>query len=245
MMSEKKQRVLEERRASAEAKTLSPERSTLCDDLQARWIEALSEKGGVDFMTARERDAWLSSRRLLTLVYHGIPPKVRPRAWMTILGNEIQMTPALHEITLARTRSMRRRVHATVLRENARAKEQARVIAAAAVASDCVTTGDGVDGNAIVSTDGDDVEQSIADDDVGDDVGDTDAFEDDDDDESGAAVDGNKEASLMLIAADIPRTFPELRVFHGPHGPLYEDLLDLLLAYVALRPDVGYVQGMS
>jgi hypothetical protein len=275
LVSEKKQRVLEERRVSAEAKTLTPERSMQNDDLLQRWAAMLGEKGGVDDMTARERMSWLSSRRLRALVFHGIPPKVRPRAWLVMLGNEIQMTPALHEITLAKTRSMRRRVHATVLRDIARSAAAAKAVAKAAAAETAVVAAAAANNEAADNDGGDvaadtaggdkgnsdgkdaggadvdaatddaagtkvDAEDVVDDDnDNGDDDG------DDDDDDEGAAVDGNKEASLMLIAADIPRTFPELRVFHGPHGPLYEDMLDLLLAYVALRPDVGYVQGMS
>jgi hypothetical protein len=54
----------------------------------------------------------------------------------------------------------------------------------------------------------------------------------------------NKEHSLRLIETDIPRTFPLLKIFHE-NGPLHEPLVDVLQAYVAYRPDIGYVQGMS
>ena len=54
----------------------------------------------------------------------------------------------------------------------------------------------------------------------------------------------NKEHSLRLIASDIPRTFPLLKIFHED-GPLHEPLVEVLQSYVAYRPDIGYVQGMS
>lgn len=55
----------------------------------------------------------------------------------------------------------------------------------------------------------------------------------------------NKERSVALLINDIPRTFPQLKVFHGDEGPLYLPLLEVLSAYASYRPDVGYVQGMS
>lgn len=48
--------------------------------------------------------------------------------------------------------------------------------------------------------------------------------------------------SIML---DLPRTFPELAFFHAEGSP-YEDLLrEVLEAFIYLRPDIGYSQGMS
>lgn len=47
------------------------------------------------------------------------------------------------------------------------------------------------------------------------------------------------------ILLDLPRTFPGLAFFHAD-GSTYEDALrDILEAFVYLRPDVGYSQGMS
>lgn len=47
------------------------------------------------------------------------------------------------------------------------------------------------------------------------------------------------------IILDLPRTFPNLTFFHAD-GSTYEDALrDILEAFVYLRPDVGYSQGMS
>lgn len=54
----------------------------------------------------------------------------------------------------------------------------------------------------------------------------------------------NKEQSVMLIPVDIGRTFPLLGFFQE-EGPQHEELRHVLEAYVCLRPDVGYVQGMS
>lgn len=46
------------------------------------------------------------------------------------------------------------------------------------------------------------------------------------------------------ILLDLPRTFPKLRIFSAD-GPMNADLLQVLEAFHHLRPDVGYVQGMS
>ena len=54
----------------------------------------------------------------------------------------------------------------------------------------------------------------------------------------------NKELSVMLIPVDIGRTFPLLGFFQE-EGPQHEELRHVLEAYVCLRPDIGYVQGMS
>jgi len=65
---------------------------------------------------------------------------------------------------------------------------------------------------------------------------------------SGATLDdansANKEQSVLLIPVDIGRTFPLLGFFQE-EGPQHEELRHVLEAYVCLRPDIGYVQGMS
>lgn len=53
-----------------------------------------------------------------------------------------------------------------------------------------------------------------------------------------------RERSIVLIDRDIPRTFPELKIFDAD-GPLHAPLRDVLDAYVFYRPDLGYVQGMT
>lgn len=50
--------------------------------------------------------------------------------------------------------------------------------------------------------------------------------------------------TVNLIQWDIPRTFPTLSFFHNG-APLNQSLENVLMAYAAYRPDVGYVQGMS
>lgn len=60
---------------------------------------------------------------------------------------------------------------------------------------------------------------------------------------SGAAT-ASREASLHVIEVDMPRTFPSLSLFQRG-APLCEPLREVLHAYACLRPDVGYVQGMS
>jgi hypothetical protein len=53
----------------------------------------------------------------------------------------------------------------------------------------------------------------------------------------------NKEQSVLLIPVDIGRTFPLLGFFQED-GPHHEQLRHVLEAYVCLRPDIGYVQGL-
>uniref|UniRef100_A0A2S2QFH6 TBC1 domain family member 12 n=1 Tax=Sipha flava TaxID=143950 RepID=A0A2S2QFH6_9HEMI len=48
---------------------------------------------------------------------------------------------------------------------------------------------------------------------------------------------------LEYIHLDITRTFPHLGIFQQ-NGPYFEVLKRILSAYVSLRPDIGYVQGM-
>jgi Rab-GTPase-TBC domain len=52
-------------------------------------------------------------------------------------------------------------------------------------------------------------------------------------------------SSHKAIMLDLPRTFPELAFFHAD-GSQYEDSLrEILEAFMYLRPDIGYSQGMS
>jgi hypothetical protein len=54
-------------------------------------------------------------------------------------------------------------------------------------------------------------------------------------------------ASMELIEADILKTLPSLHIFLPGTGPLYEDLKDMLCAWVVARSDegLGYVSGVS
>jgi TBC1 domain family member 14 len=47
-----------------------------------------------------------------------------------------------------------------------------------------------------------------------------------------------------VIEEDLHRTFGELGHFRVGN-PLYQPLKNVLIAYSMLRPDLGYVQGMS
>lgn len=50
--------------------------------------------------------------------------------------------------------------------------------------------------------------------------------------------------NLKVIEEDLFRTFSELSIFY--HGTkLYQPLKNVLLAYSLMRPEIGYVQGMS
>ncbi|GJJ13364.1 hypothetical protein Clacol_007616 [Clathrus columnatus] len=53
--------------------------------------------------------------------------------------------------------------------------------------------------------------------------------------------------ALSLIESDISTTLPQLHIFHRQHGPLYEDLYNLLCAWVIARADegLGYVEGIA
>jgi hypothetical protein len=53
--------------------------------------------------------------------------------------------------------------------------------------------------------------------------------------------------TLNLMESDICSTLPSLNLFHPGTGPLYEDLKDLLCAWVVSRSDegLGYAVGVS
>lgn len=53
--------------------------------------------------------------------------------------------------------------------------------------------------------------------------------------------------TLNLIDADIRSTLPSLHIFTPTSGPLYQDLMNMLCAWVVSRSDegLGYVMGIS
>ncbi|KAH9982797.1 rab-GTPase-TBC domain-containing protein [Lactifluus volemus] len=53
--------------------------------------------------------------------------------------------------------------------------------------------------------------------------------------------------SLGLIEQDVQNTLPSLHIFHPDSGPMYEELKDMLYAWVVSRSDegLGYVQGTA
>jgi Rab-GTPase-TBC domain len=180
-----------------------------------------------------------NSRKVLQLCWEGIPSSVRPDAWRAIIGNDLHITKDLFEIMVVRGRReceiqrVKRKKEMDRLR-----KEQEDFLAARAAATDSTDNG---------TNSGD--ERSDSDHDSNDDA------EPDSPglmhDASGAlfgveekAELRSKENSMQLIATDIPRTFPHLKIFHND-GPLYQPLVDVLQAFVVYRPDIGYVQGMS
>ena len=55
---------------------------------------------------------------------------------------------------------------------------------------------------------------------------------------------GSFKKNLKVIEEDLHRTFGELGHFRQGN-PLYQPLKNVLIAYSMLRPDLGYVQGMS
>ncbi|KAH3763015.1 E3 ubiquitin-protein ligase HERC2 [Pelomyxa schiedti] len=55
---------------------------------------------------------------------------------------------------------------------------------------------------------------------------------------------GTSGETVRLIEVDLPRTFPEQKLFNNT-GPFCQPLLYVLASFAQCRPDVGYVQGMS
>jgi TBC1 domain family member 14 len=53
--------------------------------------------------------------------------------------------------------------------------------------------------------------------------------------------------SIGLIEQDVESTLPSLHIFHPHSGPMYEELKDMLYAWVVSRSDegLGYVQGTA
>lgn len=47
-----------------------------------------------------------------------------------------------------------------------------------------------------------------------------------------------------LIEQEASTTFPELKIFDKETGPLYQDLVNVLTAYGAYRPQIGYNSGL-
>ncbi|EGC37416.1 hypothetical protein DICPUDRAFT_86979 [Dictyostelium purpureum] len=47
-----------------------------------------------------------------------------------------------------------------------------------------------------------------------------------------------------MVEVDLPRTFPQLKLF-AKYGALYEQLKNMLLLFSLYSPQIGYVQGMS
>jgi len=48
-----------------------------------------------------------------------------------------------------------------------------------------------------------------------------------------------------LIRRDLPRTFPELKLFKNPESEAYNQILKVLETAAFYQPEIGYVQGMS
>jgi TBC1 domain family member 14 len=55
------------------------------------------------------------------------------------------------------------------------------------------------------------------------------------------------EVTLTVIEDDILSTLPALHIFHPSTGPLYQDLKDMLCAWVVSRSDegLGYIFGIA
>jgi hypothetical protein len=122
--------------------------------------------------------------KLEPLCLRGVPPAVRSRVWSAMIGNHLQITPELYQITAERARATS---------QSQLAKAKARLIA---------------------------------------------ACEGDDEVADRASISLGKEASILLLEQDLPRTFPEFAFFHDT-GTLRE----VLQTFVVFRPDIGYVQG--
>lgn len=58
----------------------------------------------------------------------------------------------------------------------------------------------------------------------------------------GSEEPSKEKAWFDAIRRDVKVTFPELNIFQ-PTGPLYHDLIDVLMAYSMYRSDVGYSHG--
>lgn len=132
-----------------------------------------------------------STARTRSLMFRGIPPRVRGRVWLVALGNPLNVPPDLYDILRERARDGRD--------EYLRSK-------------DVIDKADGDVGGF-----GGHAEPMIS----------------------------EERSAHKAIMLDLPRTFPELAFFHAD-GSEYEDSLrEILEAFIYLRPDIGYSQGMS
>lgn len=132
-----------------------------------------------------------SSARVRSLVFRGIPPSVRGRAWLVAMGNPLNITSELFSVLKDRAHDGRM--------EFLRSRD----------------TLDKADGD--VGGHGGRAEPMLKE-------------------------ERNAHKSIML---DLPRTFPELAFFHADGSPYEDSLREVLEAFMYLRPDIGYSQGMS
>lgn len=163
--------------------------------------------------------SWVSRGRLectstlRRLCMAGIPPSVRGRAWTALVENRLEVTPELYSIFLTHALNLRAGRRAGFERRTDAARAAAGGEDAPAASAGAATAGDASPGEDAAAV------------------------------EVGMRGTLGKEGSMRLIAADLPRTFPDLAFFHD--GPMAKALREVLDAFVCFRPDVGYVQGMT
>ena len=193
------------------------------------------------------------------LCSRGIPPAMRRRAWIALIGNRLQISRTLFSITRARA-------HALVVRQQhargnqselgRRSGSAAYVDNDSSEASGAMATsqrtlgvplsmsrpaddgggsgggggGAGGGGGGGGGNDGDDAPPA------------TSCHPEASELETGGSLSrlGSKEGSIALLALDLPRTFPQYAFFHDS-----STLREVLQTFVTFRPDIGYVQGMS
>jgi alpha-tubulin suppressor-like RCC1 family protein len=148
--------------------------------------------------------------------YEGIPTSLRGRVWLLCIGNNFSITPEYYEIEVKKAVNILQQLQYSEIQ----AKNEVNNIN--------INRSNFNNSNNNLSKSNDNSEKILT------------------------TVSNNKynikiidkEKSIKYIDLDIERTFPYLGIFKG-NSPLGEDLREILQAFVASRPDIGYVRKIN
>ncbi len=187
-------------------------------------------------------DKYKTSKTVKRLCMDGIPSAVRGKAWPLLMGNTLQITPALMEIFYQHAQAFKQDVSDREKRQRRRKRRRARREQRRAERQAGRGAGGDVSRSSSSSSASDGEGEAHAGDGDGNSSGGGDGGSGGGDE--GSAKRLGKSKSLHLIDCDLPRTFPHL-AFFAKGQPMEHDLRRMLEAYSFYRPDIGYIQGMS
>lgn len=199
-----------------------------------------------------------SKRRVRKLWKRGIPPSVRGAVWSAALGNDLGITRDLYTQLLDRARKQRSELeHAAVesyiAQAEAKRRERSRTVRVYSGIGRDEHSGDVLNEGrprspaleAELSSLSSPIFSSRSSPNLWLEIcspsGVSSSVEDDEAALAEAELAVSRADSVSVIDIDLNRTFPDLRIFQTD-GPLHDSLRRVLEAYVAYRPDVGYVQ---
>ncbi len=186
------------------------------------WLEDILPNWETKWQDKRVRDTWRS----------GLPPRVRTIVWPRAIGNALGVAPDVFATMskIARRSSERRKKEETLLAAYEEAAQDVTVDADSDIEGPGGGVGGGGDGGG-GGGGGGGVSGEVSGGGGGGGGG------------GGEAAEAAR-AQEDMIGLDLPRTFPTLKFFHEK-SPQYEQLKEILHAYVCFKPETGYIQGMS